>query len=62
MNGKAKRVEQANQDRAEAAVRWEESDHRAQESGRASDAAEAARDDRALTDADRRIRKAQAGP
>lgn len=62
MTEKAKRLEEANQERAEAAVRWEESDHQAQESTLASDAAEAARDDRALDSADRKIRRTEAGP
>lgn len=62
MTGKTRRLEEANQDRAEAAVRWEESDHRAQGSGLKVDAEAAKRDDQRLKDADRKIRQAEGRP
>jgi hypothetical protein len=60
MPEKAKRLEAANFERAEAAVRWEDADNRASETGRASDEVEAAADDRALDAADAKIKKIQA--
>jgi hypothetical protein len=54
---KVKRLEAANQERAEAAVRWEDADSRASETGRTSDAVKADEDDRALDAADRKIKK-----
>lgn len=62
MTEKAKRLEAANQARAEAAVRWEESDSRAGETGRGSDQIKAAEDDRALEAADRKIKKIESEP
>jgi hypothetical protein len=59
---KAKRLEAANQERAEAAVRWESADNRASETGRASDVVEANADDRALDAADRKIKKIESEP
>jgi hypothetical protein len=59
---KAKRLEAANQERAEAAVRWESADNQAAETGRASDAVEATKDDNALKAADRKIKKIEAEP
>jgi hypothetical protein len=60
MTDKAKRLESANFERAEAAVRWEESDNKASETGSGRDQAKADADDRALDAADRRIKKIEA--
>jgi len=60
MTDKAKRLDAANQERAEAAVRWEDADNTASETGGAADRAEAAKDDRALEAADRKIKKIEA--
>lgn len=57
---KAKRLEVANFERAEAAVRWEDADNKAGETGRPSDKDLAAADDRALDAADRKIKKIEA--
>jgi hypothetical protein len=57
---KAKRLNQANQERAEAAVRWEDADARAEETGGAANRAEAAKDDQQLDAADRKIKKIEA--
>ncbi|MFZ0891069.1 MAG: hypothetical protein WB778_08810 [Thermoplasmata archaeon] len=62
MTDKAKRLEAANQERAEAAVRWEEADNKADETGRVSDKIKADADDRALEAADRKIKKIEATP
>ncbi len=62
MTEKTKRLEAANQARAEAAVRWERSDDRAGETGRVSDKIKAAEDDRILTAADRRIKSIEPEP
>ncbi|HTW55288.1 MAG TPA: hypothetical protein VMG36_02420 [Thermoplasmata archaeon] len=62
MTEKAKRLEASNQARAEAAVRWEDSDSRADETGRASDKETAAQDDRTLDAADRKIKKIESEP
>jgi hypothetical protein len=59
---KAKRLEAANQDRAEIAVRWEDAENTADETGRASDKIRAAEDDRALAAADRKIKKIESEP
>ncbi len=59
---KAKRLEVANQERAEAAVRWEDAANTADETGRASDETKAEVDSRALDGADRRIKKIEAEP
>jgi hypothetical protein len=59
---KAKRLEAANFERAEAAVRWEDADNKASETGRAADKAAAGADDRALDAADRKIKKIEAEP
>ncbi len=59
---KAKRLEAANQARAEAAVRWEDSDNKAGETGRVSDRIQAAEDDRSLDAADRKIKKIESEP
>ena len=59
---KAKRLETANFERAEAAVRWEDADFTAGETGRSSDRIQAAEDDRALEAADRKIKKIEAEP
>ena len=62
MTARAKRLDVANQERAEAAVRWEDADNKASETGRVSDAITAERDDRALDAADRKIKKIEAEP
>ncbi len=62
MGEKAKRLEEANQSRAEVAVRWEDSENRADETGRASDKAKADADDRALAAADRKIKNIEKEP
>jgi hypothetical protein len=59
---KRKRLETANFERAEAAVRWEDADNRASETGSSSDQQKAAQDDSALDAADRKIRKIEAEP
>ncbi|MCI4329210.1 MAG: hypothetical protein L3J86_06455 [Thermoplasmata archaeon] len=62
MPEKAKRLEDANFERAEAAVRWEDADNRAAETGKPADKVEAAKDDEALDAADRKIKKIQSEP
>jgi hypothetical protein len=57
---KAKRLEAANMERAEAAVKWEDADNTASETGRPADQVKAADDDRALEAADRKIKKIEA--
>ena len=57
MTDKAKRLEAANFERAEAAVRWEDSDNKAGETGRVSDEVRAEQDDRVLDAADRKIKR-----
>jgi hypothetical protein len=59
---KAKRLEAANFERAEAAVRWEAAENRADETGRPSDQSAADQDDRALDAADRKIKKIEQEP
>jgi hypothetical protein len=59
---KVKRLEAANQERAEAAVRWEDADTTASETGRASDVIRANKDARALDAADRKIKKIESEP
>jgi hypothetical protein len=60
MPERSKRLEEANLERAEAAVRWEEAENEADETGQPSDAAKAEADDRALTAADRKIKSIEA--
>ena len=60
MVDKAKRLETANFERAEAAVRWEDADHTAGETGRNSDKVHAAEEGGALDAADRKIKKIEA--
>jgi hypothetical protein len=60
VTGKAKRLEAANWERAEAAVRWEAADEKAETTGREADQIRAAEDDRALDAADRKIKKIEA--
>ena len=60
MPEKAKRLEAANFERAEAAVRWEDADNKASETGRQADKVEAAQDDVALDAADQKIKRIQA--
>jgi hypothetical protein len=60
MTDKAKRLEAANLERAEAAVKWEDADNTASETGQVSDKIKAAEDDRALDAADRKIKKIEA--
>jgi hypothetical protein len=62
MVDKAKRLDAANQERAEAAVRWEDADNTADETGKPSDARRAQVDDQALAAADRKIKKIEAEP
>ncbi|HLN50970.1 MAG: hypothetical protein ACLQD9_03590 [Thermoplasmata archaeon] len=62
MSEKAKRLEAANQNRAEIAVRWEDDENTADETGRASDKAKAEADDRALAAADRKIKSIEKEP
>jgi len=59
---KSQRLEQANQERAEAAVRMEDAENRAEETGSLSDSIKAGEGDRALETADRRIRAIEAEP
>jgi hypothetical protein len=59
---KAKRLDAANQERAEAAVRWEDDANTADETGRPVDQSRAGHDDRALDAADRKIKKIEAEP
>jgi hypothetical protein len=54
---KAKRLNAANQDRAEAAVQWEEAENRADESGRGVDQSAAEESDRKLKAADGKIKQ-----
>jgi hypothetical protein len=56
MKSKSERLEQANQDRAEAAVRMESAENRADETGAATDKIRAGATDRDLAAADRRIK------
>jgi hypothetical protein len=53
---KAKRLEVANIERAEAALRWEDAANTADETGRASDEIKAEERDRVLVAADRKIK------
>lgn len=62
MTEKAKRLEAANFERAEAAVRWENDANTADETGRPADKAQADADDRALDAADRKIKAVKAEP
>jgi len=62
MTGKARRLEAANQDRAEAAVRWEEAENTADETNQPADRSKAEADDRALAAADRKIKKIEQEP
>ena len=62
MVDKAKRLEAANLERAEAAVRWEDAENTADESHRPDDARKAALTDQALNDADRKIKKIESEP
>ena len=62
MPDKAKRLEVANQERAEAAVRWEDAANTADETGRASDETKAEEDNRTLDAADRKIKKIESEP
>jgi len=57
---KARRLEVANLERAEAAIRWEDAANTADETGRASDEIKAEEDDRVLDAADRKIKKIEA--
>ena len=62
MPDRAKRLEAANQERAEAAVRWEDAANTADESGRASDETKAEAENRTLDAADRKIKKIESEP
>jgi hypothetical protein len=59
---KPKRLEDANFERAEAAVQWEDAANTADETGRVSDKIEAEKRDRELDAADRKIKKIQKEP
>lgn len=59
---KAKRLETANLERAEAAVRWENDDNTARETHRPADVVTANASDRALTAADRKIKSIESEP
>jgi hypothetical protein len=59
---KAKRLEAANLERAEAAIRWEDADNHAEETGAMTDRIRAAKDDIALDAADRKIKKIEQEP
>ncbi|MFY9716955.1 MAG: hypothetical protein WAK40_03350 [Thermoplasmata archaeon] len=62
MPDKTRRLEAANQERAETAVRWEEAENHADETGRAADQAKASGEDRALAAADRKIKQIEEEP
>lgn len=57
---KSQRLEEANQERAEAAVRMEDAEDRADETGTVSDTIKAGESDRALPAAARRIKAIEA--
>jgi hypothetical protein len=59
---KPKRLEAANVERAEAAIRWEVAENNADETGLASDKLEASERDRELVAADRKIKDVKAAP
>jgi hypothetical protein len=59
---KPKRLEDANFERAEAAVRWEDAENTADETGRPSDKIKAEELDRGLVAADRKIKKIESEP
>jgi hypothetical protein len=62
VDSKTKRLDVANQERAEAAVRWEDAANTADETGRASDETKSEEESRALKTADRKIKKIEAEP
>lgn len=62
MTEKAKRLESANFERALAAVKWEDAANAADETGRAEDKVEAAKDSAELDAADQKIKRVQAEP
>jgi len=62
MQPKSQRLEEANQERAEAAVRMEDAENRAEETGTLADKIKAGEGDRALAAADGRIRAIEAEP
>jgi hypothetical protein len=59
---KARRLETANFDRALAAVVWEDAANTADETGLKADKIEAVKDDRALDEADRKIKRIESKP
>jgi hypothetical protein len=59
---KAKRLEAANFERAEAAIRWDVAESEADETGRASDEVRAEERDAELSAADRKIQKVRSAP
>jgi len=59
---KAKRLDAANQERAEAAVRWEDTANTANETGRASDQTESEQEGRVLDAVDRKTKRIEAEP
>jgi hypothetical protein len=62
MTEKSRRLETANFERAEAAVRMENDENTADVSGRRSDQVRAGASDRALAAADRKIKKIETEP
>ena len=62
MTEKAKRLESANFERALAAVKWKDAANAADETGRAEDKVEAAKDSAELDAADQKIKRVQAEP
>jgi hypothetical protein len=62
MPDKPKRLEDANFERAEAAVRWEDADHTASETGRVADQIQAQARGRALDAADQKIKNIEKEP
>jgi hypothetical protein len=59
---KSSRLEAANFERAEAAIRMEDDENTAQETGRVSDGVRAGESDRVLDAADRKIKSIEAEP
>ena len=62
MIDKPKRLEDANFERAEAAVRWEDAENTADVTGRVSDKIKADDRDRELVAADRKIKEVKSEP
>ncbi len=62
VTARSQRLEDANFERAEAAVRMEDSENRAAETGLVSDLRKAGESDRRLAEADLKIRRIEAEP